>query len=605
MKGIVLPMSIRLVFALLALLATVAPAALRAEERKSPSRNQKEWEGTKQTSKDRIDELIRQLGDDDYYVRRQAQEKLSRLGFEAFDALSAAATHEDLEIASRARYLLRLMRVEWTASTDPPEVKQCLRDYESLNARNRQTRMRLLAGLPDARGLDALCRLVRFEKSSELSKAAAAAWLDRAQTARPKPEAVETIREKLHECERPGAVWLIAWTGLGDDPRAAMDQWTKIVEGELETLRRTPNETSSQLVSSLIRFQAAWLKEVGEPEQSREVIRRLVELQEGDPASLIELLDWLIEQKAWKAVDDLARRFPHHFAVKSMLSYMLAQAYAEQGNKNKAEQFAARALKLHPGKQEENLLKHLRVAQFLRNRGLIEWSRREFEHVIDRGDRQNSLVVFARSMLAEMLHDQGENLAAADVLKKLVEALDDGKVNAAMLFGGDPDRLRARAHYFRACHWRSANDAEKQRAELDKALEANPTEPDVLIACHRLPDQPPEFQAKIDRLIEKATEKCRRAIAEDPDDANAYNEFAWLVGNTGGDLDEALECSKKSLELAPGSGGYYDTLAHVYFAKGDYENAVKYQSKAVELEPHSGVIRRKLELFREKLKEKH
>ena len=83
-----------------------------------------------------------------------------------------------------------------------------------------------------------------------------------------------------------------------------------------------------------------------------------------------------------------------------------------------------------------------------------------------------------------------------------------------------------------------------------------------------------------------------------------YNQYAWLVGNTEGDFDEAVRCARKSLELQPEEGGYYDTLAHVYFGKGDLENAVKYQTKAAQLDPHSGLIRGKLELFRKKLQEK-
>ena len=74
------------------------------------------------------------------------------MGFEAFDALSAATTHEDLEIASRAKYLLRLMRVEWTTDNDPPEVKACLHGYEFEDERSRETKMQALASLPDGQG---------------------------------------------------------------------------------------------------------------------------------------------------------------------------------------------------------------------------------------------------------------------------------------------------------------------------------------------------------------------------------------------------------------------------------------------------------------------
>ena len=150
---------------------------------------------------EKIDKLIRQLGDKDYYVRQRAQDELARLGFEAFEALAAATTDPDPEIASRAKYLLRLMRMEWTSENDPPEVKRYLRDYESLDARARQARMQVLAGLPKGQGTAALCRLVRFEKSSLLSKTAAVALLLQDRDSPPDAATVETIRKALRRLQ--------------------------------------------------------------------------------------------------------------------------------------------------------------------------------------------------------------------------------------------------------------------------------------------------------------------------------------------------------------------------------------------------------------------
>jgi tetratricopeptide (TPR) repeat protein len=79
--------------------------------------------------------------------------------------------------------------------------------------------------------------------------------------------------------------------------------------------------------------------------------------------------------------------------------------------------------------------------------------------------------------------------------------------------------------------------------------------------------------------------------------SQAYNEYAWLVGNTEGNLAQALEYSHKSLELWPNYGVYLDTLAHCYFARGDYAEAVRYQRQAVAADPHSGQIARALQRF--------
>ncbi len=108
-----------------------------------------------------------------------------------------------------------------------------------------------------------------------------------------------------------------------------------------------------------------------------------------------------------------------------------------------------------------------------------------------------------------------------------------------------------------------------KREFLDKALEANPDDIDVLIACYQLPGQPPEYRAKIVQLDQEgrrglARDDCRRSR-----NALGYNNYAWLIGNTEGDMDEAVRYSQKSLELQPESAGFYDTLAHVYAGKGD------------------------------------
>ena len=576
------------------------PVAAGVEEPKSAAPAAKE-----PASPERIDKLIRELGNKDYYVRQRAQEQLARLGLDAVEALEAATSDEDPEVAARAKYLLRLMRVEWTVADDPAEVKKCLSDYENMDARSREARMRMLAGLPDAKGVAALCRLVRFERSSLLSKAAAAALLLHGKAADPPaPAVVEIIRKSLQGCKRPGAIWLLTWTRLASDPQAAMAQWGKLVDAERALLRQTPEESSSELVARLTRFQVAWLKKLGKNDEAVAAIRQLVDLEPGDSESVAELLEWLIDQKAWKVVDALTERFAPRFAAEPVLLYSLAQAYGERGEKKRSEETALRAFHLHPGKQDDQLIHHYAVAQQLRDRGLFGWARREYEHVIGQGAEEEELTVMSRLYLSEMLHEQGQDLDAAGALEKLARAIDAGKVTEAMLYGRDANDVRSRMPYFYACHWAAKGNGAKQREYLQKALDANPEDIDVLIACYHLPGQAADYHAKIGGLVEKAAAKLHAAIAADPENPSMYNQYAWLVGNTEGDFDEALKCSRRSLELQPEEGGYYDTLAHVYFGKGDFENAVKYQTKALQLDPHSGIIRNKLELFRKKLQEK-
>jgi tetratricopeptide (TPR) repeat protein len=143
---------------------------------------------------------------------------------------------------------------------------------------------------------------------------------------------------------------------------------------------------------------------------------------------------------------------------------------------------------------------------------------------------------------------------------------------------------------------------------LDTALRADPNDADVLIALYRLPQASAERRARTRRAIESAMEVFRDTIADSPDDASPYNQFAWLVGNTLGEkdkalADEAIANSHRSLEIRPNAAGYLDTLGRCYYARGDYQKAVDYQKRAAQLDPHSGLIRRQLELFEKKLAE--
>ncbi len=397
-----------------------------------------------------IDKLIEQLGDKDYYVRQRAQNELARLSFDAFDALTAATTNDDLEIASRAKYLLRLMRVEWTAKNDPPEVKNLLKDYERLPEDARQDRMHRLAVMPEGKGLMALCRLIRFEKSDALSKIGAIELLQSTSGRDPpKGPRAETIRKLFEKSGRTSATWVLAWLKLADDPQT-ITQWNKPIQAEISLLQRSPGETSREIVVALIHYQVAWLKKQDQTQEAAAAMRRLIDLEDkGDLETLSELLDWLVEQKAWKLVDELAARYTSRFESEPMLLYILAQAQKEQGEAAKAEQTAHRAFGLNAsreemsllnryiplnlmniyrnaavGREEMKLLNRYLIAQRLIQRGLFDWAKRELEYVIAQGRPTDVTTINVQWSLSEMFHDQGDDMAAANVLDAMLKLVD-------------------------------------------------------------------------------------------------------------------------------------------------------------------------------------
>src|SRR5688572_30802925 len=131
-------------------------------------------DGTSQpASKERIAELIRQLGSPQFAVRRAASIELRQIGAEAFDLLNAAIEDADLEVASSARYLLRQITVRWVRGEDSAAVRALLNDYGDRPDETRLEHVETLAKLANGDGVAALCRIARFDRSPLVSRAAA------------------------------------------------------------------------------------------------------------------------------------------------------------------------------------------------------------------------------------------------------------------------------------------------------------------------------------------------------------------------------------------------------------------------------------------------
>lgn len=83
---------------------------------------------------------------------------------------------------------------------------------------------------------------------------------------------------------------------------------------------------------------------------------------------------------------------------------------------------------------------------------------------------------------------------------------------------------------------------------------------------------------------EKSYMMYENAEELNPDNALAYNNHAYFLCIEGGDLDKALQLSKKALGgRSAGNPTYIDTHAWILYLKGDYEEAEKEQRKAIEI----------------------
>ena len=61
--------------------------------------------------------------------------------------------------------------------------------------------------------------------------------------------------------------------------------------------------------------------------------------------------------------------------------------------------------------------------------------------------------------------------------------------------------------------------------------------------------------------------------------------------------DAALEHARRGVELTPNNPGHMDTLAEVYFRRGDRQAAIEAAKKCVELDPLNKFYRTQLQRF--------
>ncbi len=572
---------------------------------------------------------IQQLGSDQYVERKQAEAQLTRLGAAAFDALQQALKNPDLEIATRAKYILTHVQIEWERASDPPEVRQLLDGYGALPAAERRQRMEQLAILAQAQGLPALCRIACYDVSPKLARQAALAVFTRdSLRAALRPA---TINSALGSAENVPVRWLrtLADQRLG----ARVDaRWLPLLDAELALVAQDSRDTEVSIVLGLLQYVLQLGLEAEDPQTQFELLRRWTDL--ADPsgpvqqAMLSQLDDWMelllyelqelggtqqlalarstqwtLQHQQWETLGLLERHYEQTFRSDRLLLYLAAIAQGQQGRAAEAANLAARAQQV----KLPALELHNAYASILGEFGRHDWAEQEWRWVVDQASTLSPVSWNARRWLAQLrLHDRGEDQLAADLLQEVLAAVEALPVEKHQrLVRGSTGlllrELESQRAFYVACVQAAAGDVAGQRKSLNQAYRLNSEDPDVLIAMYQISAGDAPYRQQVRGRIRRICEQLEFAIEKNPHEANNYNHWAWLVSNTEGDYQQALAYSLRSLELQQGSASYLDTLGRCYYAVGDLENAVRYQQQAVQKHPHLSVMQRQLKLFEQEL----
>ncbi len=567
----------------------------------------------------RVQELIHQLGSPRYTVRREAANELRQIGAEAFDALHVATEDSDPEIAASANYLLRQIAVRWVYPDDPANVKTLLRQYGQQADAARVRTVEELAKLPQNAGVAALCRIARFDRSPLISRAAALAIIEPAGSAKPRPPMDATlVEQQLGGSSRAAVVWLRQYIAQQREPAAAIAAWKQVIDQETARLEKN-NDTSKEVIFGLVWNLADLYRQVGDQPALIAALERMMELNgDGPDATIVQLLNWLTVNKQWGALDAYLAKYESRLAQGKRPLYYAALARAEQGKKDLAEKLAAQAL----GVDSQVRFESFSAARELESRNQFEWAVREYRATIEKQPAESGEPFLARISLASLLHDHEQDKEAADVLEQLVKSIQNDsrtgefytnfrKLYLESLNLPEVDGIAGRYHFYRGCQYQAEKDFTRARDEFDTALRFRPKDEDIadlLIAMYNLPEGSDAWRASVRQQLRRLTDKFQQEIDRNPLEPTPYNQWAWLVSNTEGDFQKAIQYSKRSLELNDngdsGAASYLDTLGRCYYAAGDYENAVQCERQALEKVNYLQVMRRQLALFEKALAEK-
>lgn len=562
---------------------------------------------------DVIEKLIAELGDEQYAVRRRAEEALMRLGPDAVDALKVAEDNPDLEISERARYIQQRLRVEWLQPDDSAKVRALLTRHGDLSQTEKLQRIEQLAKLEQGEGFGALCRIARLDPSLVTARRAALALVSE-----PIPEEgafaeAEGYARELGSSTRAPVEWIRLHLREAKDPRAVAPEWLKAVDAERALLKQKSSETDYSVAIDLVEWRVNRSNELKLLDETTAALLQAVDFYvDGNPKRLVPslkwALQWMIVNERWDIVSQFRPKYEAEFAKSRTLLYLLAVTEARSNRAGEAKASAERAFEMDDRDENERV----RIAYAMAQLGMVDWAEREYRRTVEKHPKPSWRSMKARFELATWLHDRQENEEAARLLAEFCDELDADlplKQQVVEELHRDLDtadrvdleEFYADRHYYQAFHQEASKEYDEQRKSLEKALAANPQNPDILIAMYRSPGADEEYRKRTQQRILELSAVQLEQVEEYPHLSFVYNQWAWMIANTEGDYAKALEFSLKSLEIQPDEPGLLDTLGRCYYAVGDFENAVKSQRKAVELAPQFGVMQRQLKLFEESL----
>jgi len=210
---------------------------------------------------------------------------------------------------------------------------------------------------------------------------------------------------------------------------------------------------------------------------------------------------------------------------------------------------------------------HMIIGNALMGKGDYGAAVKEFEELSKRLP-QDQQVSYNLTMALGQRYFSQKNFAKAEEAFRKALSLDKNSMAAYTLL----------AQLFIA-----QNARDKAIRECKNALKVNPKSVQTHVMLGFI------YESQNDR--EAAKFQYGEALLIDPTSPVAANNMAWILAESGSELDEALKLAQTAAKKLPDLTSAQDTLGWIYFKKGAYKSAIEILSDCARKEPKNPTFR--------------
>jgi len=323
----------------------------------------------------------------------------------------------------------------------------------------------------------------------------------------------------------------------------------------------------------------------GRPELEEKYLVRAAE-KATQPGPLLRLGDILAGRKAWKEAAQRYRQAWDKDRSQPLPLFLQGKALVQAGQQQEGAKLQEFAHWLPLGSERVRY----QFAKALEERGYSDDAQRERDLVLRVGILEDWAVNETLRHLAYAAMHKKDFQRAADLFEKF--RLRCMRTDVYFIEFSAHVQVPALVHQCRARAYLHEGKIDEAKKEVQLCLTLTPGNVNLPIRLVGDLERAGRKQ-EADELFQQVFAIHDKLCKDHPSSSSSLNTLAWLCACCRRQLDRGLEVAETAVRLAP-QAAYLDTLAEVYFQRGNQAKALELTKRCLELEPKNAYFQRQL-----------